>query len=83
MDPFEDNVSEVRLRKRRVEMERRVSSAVTVIILQRKCKFWPDGGTRGEDILLPEKKESSSVELCGFFSVNISASQAIHSTFVL
>lgn len=29
IDPFEDNVSEVRFRRQRVEMERRVSSSVS------------------------------------------------------
>uniref|UniRef100_G3NC67 Sodium/hydrogen exchanger n=1 Tax=Gasterosteus aculeatus aculeatus TaxID=481459 RepID=G3NC67_GASAC len=32
MDPFEDNVSEVRFRKQRVEMERRVSSPAAVLL---------------------------------------------------
>lgn len=33
IDPFEDNVSEIRFRKQRVEMERRVSLAVILFVM--------------------------------------------------
>lgn len=38
IDPFEDNVSEIRFRKQRVEMERRVSSTATVNVRDEEIK---------------------------------------------